>query len=344
VSVSANVIDPIDPLSDHGGNVSAARLLFPRAPEPWVDLSTGICPFPYPVPAFPQRVFTQLPDPVAHARLVEAATRAYRAPSSRHVVAAPGTQILLPLVCSLVRPGRAAILSPTYAEHARAALLAGHRIHEPEDLNGLERADIAIVVNPNNPDGHVRSRRDLIDLAAILAKRGGLLVVDEAFMDTLGDAESVVDVDIGNTIVLRSFGKFYGLAGVRLGFAIAAPSIIAAIAARLGPWAVSGIGIQVGEAALADEAWRSMNRARLKESAQRLDTMLVSHGIEIVGGTMLYRLVRSPRAAIFFQSLGENGILVRRFEHQTDWLRFGLPADEESWRRLDSALGGAIKA
>src|SRR5690606_7891628 len=150
------------------------------------------------------------------------AASAYGAPSAKNVALAPGTQILLPRVCSLVKPGRAAILGPTYAEHARAAALAGHAVTEVRDFPALVEADLAVVVNPNNPDGRVVSRADLLALAEGLRRRGGLLVVDEAFMDVGPREQSLsADVEAGGIVVLRSFGKFFGLAGVRLGFAVA---------------------------------------------------------------------------------------------------------------------------
>src|ERR1700688_2761914 len=104
----------------HGGDLGAARRLFPGAPEPFIDLSTGINPYPYPIPHLPPDLFTRLPAAAALDQLAAIAPQAYGAPSAAHVVAAPGTQILLPLVAALVRPGRAAVLGPTYAEHSRA--------------------------------------------------------------------------------------------------------------------------------------------------------------------------------------------------------------------------------
>ena len=284
-----------------------------------------------------------MPDPADHDRLVATAARTYRVPSDRDIVAAPGTQILLPLVYSLFPPGRCAILSPTYAEHARAAMLAGHSIREPTKLKDLEEADVAVIVNPNNPDGRLWPRAAFLALAGVLAKHDGTLIVDEAFMDALDDIESLVNTDAQNVIILRSFGKFYGLAGIRLGFAIAAPDIARSIQARLGPWAVSGSTLSIGKKALADEAWRRMNQLRIAEAAERLDVTLEKHGLQIVGGTPLYRLIRSPRSSLIFRALIESGILVRRFAYRPDWLRFGLPADEESWQRLDSELAAAKK-
>ena len=323
----------------HGGNLGAARQLFPGAPEPFVDLSTGINPHAYPVPQLSAEVFTRLPEPAAACRLAAAAAQAYGAPSPDHVVAAPGTQILLPLVAALVPPGRAAVLGPTYAEHVRAAALVGHSAREVTDIGYLKDVDLAIIVNPNNPDGRIVSKDLLLALADQQKHRGGLLVVDEAFMDVgPADASLAGEVARGNIVALRSFGKFFGLAGLRLGFALAASEIAAQLNASLGPWAVAGPAIAIGEAALADVSWADATRESLCRGAQRLDETLTSAGLKVVGGTSLFRLVRTPAASELFHRLGRAGILVRRFVEQPAWLRFGLPGSEDAWLRLRTAL------
>ncbi len=327
------------PVRDHGGSLEAARKLFPEAAEPWIDLSTGINPHSYPLFDLPQAALMRLPEPAQAAELAAVAAQAYGAPSAANVVAAPGTQILLPLVMPLVAPGKAAILSPTYAEHARTAAGAGHSVIETADISELADANLVIVVNPNNPDGRVLTRSMLLDLAATLRRRGGLLVVDEAFMDVGPAAESLSgDVEAGGIVVLRSFGKFFGLAGLRLGFAIAADPVAKALNAELGPWAVSGPALEYGLKALADIAWQERMRASLIQSADRLDELLARHGIAVSGGTSLFRFVEHADAAAIFAALGRAGILVRRFDRLPGCLRFGLPADDQAFARLDQAL------
>jgi cobalamin biosynthesis protein CobC len=338
---SVGVITPADALAllPHGGDIAAARLLFRGAPEPFLDLSTGINPHSYPIPTFASDVFTRLPEPTAPERLAVAAARAYGAASHAHVVAAPGTQILLAQVAALVPPGRATLLGPTYAEHARAAALAGHTVNEARGLDELADADLAILVNPNNPDGRIVPRAHLLALAQARAAHRGLLVIDEAFMDVgPPDASLCAEVERGRIVVLRSFGKFFGLAGVRLGFAVAAPAIAARLRAVLGPWAVSGPAIAIGEIALADTAWIAATRARVAEKAARLDQLLRSRGLAVAGGTSLFRLVRTPGAAALYDHIGRAGVLVRRFDEHPHWLRFGLPPDEPAWERLTEAL------
>jgi cobalamin biosynthetic protein CobC len=323
----------------HGGDLAGARRLFPAAPEPFIDLSTGINPHFYPLPQMPSELFARLPEPAVLDRLAAAAAQAYGAPSPAHVVAAPGTQILLPLVAALAPPGRASVLGPTYTEHVRVAALVGHRAAEVATFRDVAGADLAVVVNPNNPDGRILARADLLACAAELRSRGGVLVIDEAFMD-VGPADTSLcgDVGLGNIVVLRSFGKFFGLAGLRLGFALAAPGSAARLRASLGPWAVSGAAIAVGELALEDRSWREATRALLAREAQRLDEILTAAGFDIAGGTSLFRLVRTTVAGGLFHHLGRAGILVRRFDEQPTWLRFGLPAGEDAWRRLRTAL------
>src|SRR6516164_11809502 len=323
----------------HGGGLAAARRLFAGAPEPFIDLSTGINPYSYPLPQLPPDLFTRLPDPDALATVANIAAQSYGAPSPAHVVPAPGTQILLPLVAALVDPTRAAVVAPTYREHARAAALAGHRVAEIADLVAAREAMLVIVTNPNNPDGRQFDQNELIALSKWLATRGGLLVVDEAFMD-VGPLDASLAGEVGRNaiVVLRSFGKFFGLAGTRLGFALAAPPLAARLSAKLGPWAVSGPALAIGAKALTDRAWIKQTRRRLIAAADRLDAILSHAGLEIVGGTALFRLARASFAHDLFLHLGRAGILVRKFQQQPSWLRFGLPAAEEAWTRLQIAM------
>lgn len=339
----AAMTPPLDPAPlAHGGDLGAARILFPGAPEPFLDLSAGINPHPYTFAQLPPDVFARLPQPAALADLTAIAAKAYGAPSAAHVVAGPGSQILVAQAAFLLARGRAAVLAPTYSEHGRVAELAGHTVVEVAEVGQLADARIAIVVNPNNPDGRVLTKDALLALADRLRRRGGLLLVDEAFMEVGPEGTSLGDhVEEGNIVVLRSFGKFYGLPGLRLSFALAAPEIAARIAAALGPWPVSSAALAIGAAALADTQWQERTRVTLAEAALKLDTSLAKAGLEVVGGTSLFRLVRTKEAGRLFQSLGQAGIMVRRFAEHPAWLRFGLPGGETEWQRLERALTSA---
>jgi cobalamin biosynthetic protein CobC len=324
---------------DHGGSLGRARVLFPQALEPFVDLSTGINPHSYPLFEIPATALARLPEQARVAELMAIAASTYGVPSAANVAAAPGTQILLPRVASLVAPGRAMVLGPTYAEHARAARIAGHHAEEVSDFEALRGADIAIVVNPNNPDGRVLERERLLELAASLRARGGLLVVDEAFMDVGPRTESLAaDVERSGIVVLRSFGKFFGLAGVRLGFALTDEATASRLTAQLGPWAVAGPALEYGIRALADAAWQDAMRVRLAGEAARLDALLARYGVAVAGGTSLYRYLEVAQAGSLFSALGERGILLRHFSGRPTVLRAGLPGNEAEWTRLESAL------
>lgn len=326
---------------DHGGSLSRARALFPHASEPFVDLSTGINPHSYPLFDLPATALSRLPEPARLRELLAVAAAGYGAPSPTHVVAAPGTQILLPRIAALLKPGKAHVLGPTYAEHARTATLAGHYVAEVGDLDALAQADLAIVVNPNNPDGRIVSRADLLALAQKLCAKGGLLVVDEAFMDVGSRAQSLTgDVEHGGIVVLRSFGKFFGLAGVRLGFALADVATARRLEAELGPWAVSGPALEYGIRALSDAGWRDEMRSRLAADAARMDALLGRFGVPVAGGTPLFCYIEFPGAAGLFAALGRQGILLRHFAGRPHVLRIGLPGRQEDWQRLESALAG----
>lgn len=325
----------------HGGNLGKARLMFPDAPEPWIDLSTGINPHSYPHSPIPASAFARLPEPDAAEALKQLAATHFGAPSAAHITLSPGTQMLMPLLAqiALFRGAKSgAVLSPAYAEHARTARMAGLNVTEVDNLGDLSASAYAVVVNPNNPDGRVTDRDALLSLAHSMRRKNGLLVVDEAFVEA-GGTESLADAaDHDALVVLRSFGKFYGMAGVRLGFAIAHPDTAAALEARLGPWAVSGPALHIATEALADEEWQSSMRLQLTKEARRMNDLLKKAVLEIKGGTSLFTLVRDKRATALFGHLGQRGILVRIFDERPNDMRFGLPGSEAEWQRLEVAL------
>ena len=324
-------------VTEHGGRLAAARLLFPGAPEPFLDLSTGINPVPYHLPRFPADAFTRLPEPEALWELQSIAAAAYGAASPEMVAAAPGTQILISLLPHLLPWRDVAVLGPTYAEHALSWRAAGARVTETEDAGELARHEVAVLCNPNNPDGR---RHDRAALAA-LAARVRLLVVDESFADFDGPERNAAPLlPRPDLLVLRSFGKSYGLAGLRLGFALAEPALAGRLRAMMGPWAVSGPALAVGIPALRDRNWLIEASRRCAVDALRLDMLLARAGFRILGGTSLFRLASHAAAPDWFGRLGRAGILVRGFRDRPDRLRFGLPGDEAGWTRLEAVLRG----
>lgn len=325
----------------HGGDLGEARRLFPDAALPWIDLSTGINPIAYPLPPLPASVFTRLPDPGDHAMLEAAAARAYGVGDPARVVAAPGTQVLISLLPFLLARTKVAIVTPTYGEHARAWSAAGHDVRAVGSLEGAVGASVVVLVNPNNPDGRIHARDDLCDLAARCRRAEGLLVVDEAFAD-FADAEGG-GASLGpflpeGAVVLRSFGKTYGLAGVRLGFALARGAPCTRLRAALGPWAVSGPALAAGLAALGDTGWLHGQAHLRRADVARLDARLAPFSDGAVVGTTLFRTIRSEAAPDMFAALGRAGVWVRRFEDDSRRLRFGLPDSSSAWGRLEATL------
>lgn len=324
----------------HGGDLSEAIAQFGGQPSAWLDLSTGINPCPWPVPAIlAAEVWQRLPSRTDEAALIAAARAAYHVPAGVEIVAAPGTQALIQWLPHLARAGTVAVVGPTYSEHAIAWRHARRDVIEAESIeDAVERAAHVVVVNPNNPDGRIIDHPSLVRAARIVQSNGGWLVIDEAFVDTVPRASAVALCGDHPLVILRSFGKFYGLAGLRLGFAVAAPPIAARIAAALGPWPCSGPALAIGTAALRDQAWAEQTRAALQEMAQALDGVLIKGGFDIVDGTALFRLARHRDATAIHARLARQHIWCRRFEQAGDWLRFGLPPDNAALDRLAAAL------
>jgi cobalamin biosynthetic protein CobC len=314
----------------HGGDLGAVRVRHPEAPLPWIDLSTGINPLPYPVAGLPADCWSRLPSHEADRALIAAAAARYGTDEAA-IVAATGTQALIQILPRLVGRSRVAILGPTYGEHELCWRRHGHDVAVVPRLADAAGADVVVVVNPDNPTGR------LLDHEALRAVNARLLVVDEAFIDRLpADASLAGDLP-ENAVVLRSFGKTYGLAGLRLGFAIASAPLAARLRDELGPWAVSGPALAIGSRALADGTWLTAAATRLDRDAKRLDSLLVAAEFTILGGTPLFRLGSHPEARQIVERLGRHGIHVRAFGAQPTWLRFGLPG-EDGFSRLAAAL------
>jgi cobalamin biosynthetic protein CobC len=254
--------------------------------------------------------------------------------SNAPILADAGVQAAIQMIPRLSAPAQARILAPTYNEHAAALRAAGWQIDEVTTLSALEGADLAVVVNPNNPDGRCHEREQLLQLAT----RVGRLVVDESFADARPDLSLAGKAGQERLIVLRSFGKFYGLAGARLGFILGANIDISALAEMAGPWPISGPAIAIGEAALSDRSWAEATVARLRADASRLDVLAQSAGWKPLGGTELFRLYDTPDAAAAQDRLARHQIWTRMFPYSERWLRLGLPGQAAEWDRFAAAL------
>lgn len=336
----ASTSEALAALAGHGGRLAAARAAFPEAPGPWLDLSTGLNPRPYPAPRASWAEQARLPDPELLAALEAAAAAAFGCAPER-VLATAGAEGGIRLLAATLVASSVAVASPTYGGHEAAWRAVGVPVSLVSRAQaGTVEAEARVLVNPNNPDGAATPAEAVAALAG--ARRGGWLIVDEAFVEPHPEL-SVAGRDLDRTIVLRSFGKFYGLAGVRLGFVVAEPALVARLRARQGEWPVSADAIAAGLKAYPDAAWAMRTRRRLAREAGRLDGLLQAAGFEVLGGTSLFRLARAADAQERFERLARRGVLVRPFADAPDTLefadrlRFGLPP-ASGWSRLETAL------
>lgn len=307
---------------DHGGGLDAAIETHGGNRAGWLDLSTGINPVAYPAPALSAQAWTALPDTRMAHDLTQAARQFWNVPETAAVLAAPGASALIAQIPRLAAPSGVCIPAPTYNEHAASFAQQGWQVR-PQGA-----AQAQVLVHPNNPDGRMWSARDLT---------APLCIVDESFCDVAPDRSLIAQATRPGTIVLKSFGKFWGLAGVRLGFAIGDPALIARLRDMLGPWPVSGVALDIGARALRDTAWADTTRTRLASDTVRLDALICQNNASLLGGTTLFRLYRVDDAQAWQDKLARHHVWSRIFPYANDWLRLGLPGPE-GWARLEAAL------
>ncbi|MGY1449255.1 threonine-phosphate decarboxylase CobD [Pseudomonas chlororaphis] len=320
---------------EHGGRLRKAAEQYGIAEADWLDLSSGLAPWPWPIPEIGMRAWARLPE--TDDGLEQAARDYYGA---AHVLPVPGSQAAIQLLPRLRRAGKVGVLSPCYAEHAEAWRRSGYIVREVLEQEVdffLDSLDVLVVVNPNNPTGLSLTPERLLDWHARLAQRGGWLVVDEAFMDNTPQLSLAAQADQVGLIVLRSFGKFFGLAGVRLGFVLAELKLLKLLAEQVGPWAVSGPTRVLGQVCLRDREGHGRQRLRSEAASLRLAQLLERHGLNPQGGCALFQWLITDRAELLHEFMARRGILLRLFTHNSS-LRFGLPADEADWSRLEQAF------
>lgn len=318
----------------HGGRIADACARFGGTPEDWLDLSTGINPVPWQPPPALAIDWRGLPDTQALARLEARAAGHFGVPRDL-CMAVPGSETALRLLARVLDlPGRTPPLA--YGTY-RDAFAPGATLASGEDPP--PRATAIVLGNPNNPDGTVLAPARALALLAHQEVHGGWLIVDEAFADCAPDASlAALVAPHRRLIVLRSFGKFFGLAGLRLGFVIAPEGVLAALRHLLGDWPVHAAALALGTAAYADRTWIAQTRQALPVRAAALDRVLRRHGLAPEGACPLFRLVRTPEAGRLFAMLARRRILTRPFADHPDLLRLGLPADDAGLARLDAAL------
>ncbi|WP_017902176.1 threonine-phosphate decarboxylase CobD [Pseudomonas asplenii] len=320
---------------EHGGRLRKAVERYGIAEADWLDLSSGLAPWPWPIPAIPERAWARLPE--TDDGLERAACAYYGAPLALPV---PGSQAAIQALPQLRRTGKVGVLSPCYAEHAEAWRRNGYIVREVLEHEVdffLDSLDVLVVVNPNNPTGLRLPPEQLLEWHGRLAQRGGWLVVDEAFMDNTPQHSLAGHSHKVGLIVLRSFGKFFGLAGVRLGFVLAERKLLKLLAEQIGPWAVAGPTRVLGQVCLADHDGHVRQRQRTELASQRLVALLTDHGFAPQGGCALFQWLITTRAEHLHEFMARRGILLRLFV-QNSSLRFGLPPDEAGWLRLEQAF------
>jgi cobalamin biosynthetic protein CobC len=306
---------------DHGGGLDAAIATFGGTRESWLDLSTGINPVPYPMPALPHDAWTALPDQAAFTRLYALARSFWNVPDRAAIIGATGASAIIAALPRVIPQGDVCIPGPTYNEHGAAFSQSGWHL-------GQDPSHALVAVHPNNPDGHLWQVSDFSSTYTI---------IDESFCDVAPDQSLIHLAERPGTVVLKSFGKFWGLAGLRLGFAIGDPEIIAKLTDLLGPWQISGPGLTIGAEALADPQWADETRQRLSDDTARLDQLVTQSGGEVIGGTTLFRLYRVKNAQAAQNQLAKYHVWSRVFPYADDWLRLGLPAPDR-WAQLEAAL------
>lgn len=321
----------------HGGNLTTAREQYGEPAGGWLDLSTGINPHGYPIPPIPPDAWLRLPEDDG---LEAQAAAHYGVADPRAVLAVAGSQAAIRTLPALLPRGRVGVAHIGYSEYAPAFARAGHDVVPLSEAAFLEDLphDIRhlVVVNPNNPTARLLPKDTVHDWHARLHARGGTLIVDEAFIEALDDGPTLAPLaGVPGLVVLRSIGKFYGLAGARIGFTLAAPELVCALRAALGHWTVNGPARAVVRTALADTAWQAANRARLQQAGARLSALLNRHGLPNAA-TPLFAWAPTPHAQALHTGLARAGIWTRLFD--APGLRFGLPCDEAAWQRLDDAL------
>ncbi|MBR9900636.1 MAG: threonine-phosphate decarboxylase [Rhodospirillales bacterium] len=348
---------------NHGGAIDTAAKRYNIPAKNWLDLSTGINPVSCPPGNVDLAHWQRLPLSAELDALKQAAKAYYRTPTTKHIVCAPGTQALIQTIPFWLKDQmvsaaetRVHVMGPTYGEHERCWLRAGYQIdcHQtrPQDryetakaiLGTAKAGTVVILVNPNNPDGAMFASADIVALGSLADARGCWLVVDEAFMDCTPDQSVCADIDqLPTTIVLRSFGKFFGLAGARLGCAVMNSDLASDLESRIGPWAIPGPTIVVGTNAFLDTHWQKETRTRLASDALRLDQMVTGNSkLVLSGGTDLFRYYDGAACSALADHLAQRGILVRLFDHDVNKVRFGLPGTPSDWKRLEDAMASWV--
>lgn len=323
----------------HGGNRDQAAHHYGHQPDEMTDLSTGISPICYPLPTaqFNLADWQTLPRSSDEDRLMSVARRAYCLSGAASLCLGPGSQSLLRAVPRLMKkPCCVWIPEPTYSEHALAWQKAGHRVIPSSKIP--QDAVCAVLVNPNNPDGRLHDAKMLEELCTSLAEKGGFLLLDEAFIDCVPKLSLMPLASRKGLIILRSLGKFFGLAGLRVGFAAGHPEDIENLRDDIGPWPVATPSLLAATCALDDDEWIASHRLDLAVLSQRMRDLLEAYQLDIVGQTGLFVTVCDNDALGLHDRLACEALWVRAFSYAPTWIRFGLTANKAVFQKLESCL------
>ncbi len=270
-----------------------------------------------------QRLAARLPDLARYPHVADECA-AIQAVAARHGRARDDVALLngaaegFALIPNL-RPTLAAVIAPSFTEPAVALRSAGVRVHHvvlerPFGLAGAQvpdNADLVVVGNPTNPTSVLHSREKIL----ALRRPGRIVVVDEAFVDAIpGEPESLAGEPLPDVLVLRSLTKTWSLAGLRVGYALGAPDVLARLTAPRAHWPVGTLQLTAIAACCAPDAV-----AEAAAGARRLATLrsemvsgLRSAGVEPVDGCAPFVLFSVPDAELMRKHLHTKGIAVRR--------------------------------
>ena len=319
---------------NHGGNLDFAASIYGGPVTDWLDLSTGINRIPYDNLLVSKNNFCVLPDRTLFKSLIDAASNTYAVPSKASLLPINGVQMAIQAIPHIETCGTAKILGPTYNEYSATLRNFGWKVVCVKNLKDLSGADLAIVVNPNNPDGRICTQKEILRVLPNVGK----IIIDESYCDPTPELSMMPHAGEKGLIIFKSVGKFFGLAGIRLGFIISQKSETEVFSNIIGPWSVSGPTLEVGTRALVDTTWIEQTRKRLSYDAKRLSNLIAESNLQSAGATKLFHLIKLDNAADAQKKFAEEMIWTRIFSYSKSWLRIGLPGSEDEWSRLRACL------
>lgn len=309
---------------NHGGNLDHHISLYGGLKSNWIDLSTGINQSSYPIPDIPKSIWEKLPDKSQVEEFERSARKFWKVPNNAEIICASGTSMIISALPGIFEKGNVDIHEPSYNEYEAAFTRNGWNIGN-RDLNAR------ILINPNNPDGKIWHSDKILN-------NGKLTIIDESFCDLTPRNSLITHSNTPGVIILKSFGKFWGLAGLRFGCAIGLPETLKDLKDMLGPWPASGPALLIANNALANDSWAENTIKRLDNDMRSLDSILTQNGLKVIGGTSLFRLIFAPNASKLKNDLCKNKILTRTFSYSKHYLRIGIPSRDAHWKRVDDAF------